>query len=382
MANTVRIKRRVSGAAGAPAGLANAELAFNEIDRTLYYGFGDNGSGFATSVQAIGGGGAFVSLATAQTVTGIKTFEGLITCTSPIPPNDNTDTVATTKWVLTKIGSISSGVTTFNGRSGAVTFLASDVSGALGYTPVNYSLPTASAAVLGGVKIGTGITVSGDGTISANVTGGGVTSFNTRTGAITLLSTDITPITDPLYLNSNTANSTFLKLTGGTVSGELVVGGNLTVNGTTTSINAINVDVTDKNITLGKVVMPTDATATGGGITLLGTTNKTFMWEATPAAWISSEHIDLIPTKAYYVGGAIVLSATGLGDGVINSNLTKVGTITTGVWNGTTVDVAHGGTGVTTITGLVKGNGVSAFTAALAGTDYLSPSSIIDGGTF
>lgn len=39
-----------------------------------------------------------------------------------------------------------------------------------------------------------------------------------------------------------------------------------------------------------------------------------------------------------------------------------------------TLPVANGGTGATTLTGLVKGNGVSAFTAASAGTDYLAPS--------
>ena len=43
-----------------------------------------------------------------------------------------------------------------------------------------------------------------------------------------------------------------------------------------------------------------------------------------------------------------------------------------------TIDVANGGTGVGTITGLVKGNGTSAFTAATAGTDYLVFSEITD----
>lgn len=43
---------------------------------------------------------------------------------------------------------------------------------------------------------------------------------------------------------------------------------------------------------------------------------------------------------------------------------------------GTTVTVAQGGTGATTLTGLVKGNGTGAFTAASAGTDYLAPSAI------
>ncbi len=64
MSNTLRIKRRsAGGAAGAPASLANAELAYNEQDNTLYYGFGTVGAGgSATSVIPIGGPGAFVGL--------------------------------------------------------------------------------------------------------------------------------------------------------------------------------------------------------------------------------------------------------------------------------------------------------------------------------
>lgn len=41
-----------------------------------------------------------------------------------------------------------------------------------------------------------------------------------------------------------------------------------------------------------------------------------------------------------------------------------------------TIPVANGGTGATTLTGLVKGNGTGAFTAAVAGTDYLEPAAI------
>jgi hypothetical protein len=37
------------------------------------------------------------------------------------------------------------------------------------------------------------------------------------------------------------------------------------------------------------------------------------------------------------------------------------------------VQVANGGTGATTLTGVLKGNGTSAFTAATAGTDYVAP---------
>ena len=62
MANTIRIKKRAaSGADGAPSSLASSELAFNESDLKLYYGFGDNGSAQATSIITIGGAGAFIS---------------------------------------------------------------------------------------------------------------------------------------------------------------------------------------------------------------------------------------------------------------------------------------------------------------------------------
>lgn len=64
MSNLIRIKRRaVGGAAGAPASLANAELAYNEQDDVLYYGFGTGGAnGTATAVKPIAGSGYVVSL--------------------------------------------------------------------------------------------------------------------------------------------------------------------------------------------------------------------------------------------------------------------------------------------------------------------------------
>lgn len=61
----------------------------------------------------------------------------------------------------------------------------------------------------------------------------------------------------------------------------LSVSGNLIVNGETTSLDTSTLQVEDKNIELGKVETPTDATAEGGGITLLGATNKTITWGST-----------------------------------------------------------------------------------------------------
>ena len=62
MSNTIRIKKRsASGSAGAPSSLSPSEVAFNENDLKLYYGFGDDGNTppAASSIIAIGGAGAF-----------------------------------------------------------------------------------------------------------------------------------------------------------------------------------------------------------------------------------------------------------------------------------------------------------------------------------
>lgn len=53
------------------------------------------------------------------------------------------------------------------------------------------------------------------------------------------------------------------------------------------------------------------------------------------------------------------------------ASITTLGTITTGVWNGTTIAVANGGTGATSMTAnaLPKGNGTSAYTASNVSDD-------------
>ncbi len=79
MSNTIRIKRRASGATGAPAVLQNSELAFNEVDHVLWYGKGTGGAnGTASSIIAIGGDGAYLNLSGTQTISGAKTFTGTV----------------------------------------------------------------------------------------------------------------------------------------------------------------------------------------------------------------------------------------------------------------------------------------------------------------
>ena len=59
-----------------------------------------------------------------------------------------------------------------------------------------------------------------------------------------------------------------------------------------------------------------------------------------------------------------------------NGNLKQVaGTVNLASQVTGTLPVGNGGTGATTLTGVLKGNGTSAFTAATAGTDYLAPPS-------
>jgi len=82
-----------------------------------------------------------------------------------------------------------------------------------------------------------------------------------------------------------------------TVTNNLVVNGDLTVQGDTITMNTGTIFVEDKNIELGKVTSPTDATADGGGITLKGSTDKTITWLNADDAWHYNQHIILDGTN-------------------------------------------------------------------------------------
>jgi hypothetical protein len=86
----------------------------------------------------------------------------------------------------------------------------------------------------------------------------------------------------------------------------LVLSGDLTVNGTTTTINSTEITVDDKNLTLGSVASPTDAGADGGGITLKGATDKTLNWVDATDAWTSSENFNLASGKTYLANGTAI----------------------------------------------------------------------------
>jgi len=152
--------------------------------------------------------------------------------------------------------------------------------------------------------------------------------------------------------NSNTKFSS----SGGTVSGDVTITGNVVVSGMTTTINVDTVTVKDKNIVLANVASPTDVTADGAGLTIKGTTDKTWNWVDSNDSWTSSENLNLLSGKTYKINGTDVLTGSALGSGITSSSLTSVGTLSSLSVSGTTslANVSYtgtltGGTGILNI---------------------------------
>jgi len=136
-------------------------------------------------------------------------------------------------------------------------------------------------------------------TLSANPTADRSIVFPDNSGTVSL--------TSDLNAYATLSGATFT----GAVSGvDLTLSGNLTVNGTTTNINTVNLTVEDKNVVLGDTTSPSDASADNGGISLKGTTNKELSWVNATGSWTSSENFDLADGKDYKINGTTVLTST------------------------------------------------------------------------
>ena len=188
-----------------------------------------------------------------------------------------------------------------------------------------------------------------------NAVGTGL-SYNDSTGAISVDTTAIqakvanVDDTEIGYLNGvtsgiqtqidNKASLSGATFTGAVSGTSLTLSGDLTVNGTTTTLNSTTISVDDKNIELGSVATPSDATADGGGITLKGTTDKTFNWVDATDSWTSSEHVNLASGKSLYLNGTLLKDAAEtltnktLTSPVISS-ITNTGTLTLPTTTGT-----------------------------------------------
>jgi hypothetical protein len=442
MANTVRIKRRLAGgSAGAPSSLQNAELAFNEQDSVLYYGVGTGGAGgSATSILAIGGPGSMATLSTAQTISGNKTFTGSVDLTGSTATastqltSDSSTKLATTAYVkgqnyITGNQSISvSGDASGSGTTSITLTLAA--AGTAG----TYTKVTTDSK--GRVTSGTTLSASDIPTLTASK----VSDFDTqvRTSRIDQLAAagadvshggfKITNVADPVnpqdvatrnYVDATAqgldvkgsvvaATTANITLSGAqTIDGISLVAGDrcLVKNQSTASQNGIYVVSAsawarsdDFNLwseapgAFAFVEQGTTQSDTGWVCTAdkggtLGTTAVTFAQFSGAGTYVAGNGLSLTGSSFSAVGTSnrITVGAGGIdiaGTYVGQNTITTLGTITTGVWNGNTLAVAYGGSGATTLTGVLKGNGTSAFTAAVDGTDYLSPNATIDGGTF
>ena len=179
-----------------------------------------------------------------------------------------------------------------------------------------------NVSVAGVSTFASGVTITG--ALDAN---GGASIDNVQVG-----------VTNDNEIDTSSGNLV-IDSAGGTVTVDdnLTVSGNLTVNGTTTTINSTTVAIDDKNFQVATGAAD-DAAANGAGITVdSGDGDKTFNFEATGDNWGASENLNLASGKVYKINNSSILSATTLGSSVVNSSLTTLGTITTGVWQGTAI---------------------------------------------
>lgn len=76
-------------------------------------------------------------------------------------------------------------------------------------------------------------------------------------------------------------------------TGDATIGGNLTVSGATTTVNTTTLIVQDKNIEIANSASPTDALADGAGITVKGSSDKTFTWANATKSFTVNQGLDI-----------------------------------------------------------------------------------------
>jgi hypothetical protein len=285
-----------------------------------------NGSGWVT--LSVGGSGTWqpydADLAAIAALTGTAGF---------LKTNGSGTWSVDTATYLTS----STGVTTVNGASGAI---------------INVALTTGT---LGQFAATTSSQLAG---VISDETGSGALVFGTSPAITTSLTTGSSSF-DLINTTATTINfggaATTLNI--GNSSGTVTIAGNLTVEGTTTTVNSTTITVDDKNLELGSTASPTDAGADGGGITLKGTTDKTWNWVDATDSWTSSEHINLASGKVLKIAGTEVLSVSQYtGNANTATTATNVtggaaGSIVYQTGSGTTSTLALGTTGYQLLAG-------------------------------
>ena len=121
------------------------------------------------------------------------------------------------------------------------------------------------------------------------------------------------------------------------ISTDLGTVASLTTTDKTSLVNAAN----ELKTNVGTMSLATAATNLTDAVNELKNSSITFAGTKT-----FSSSVNLTAGNSIVIDGATVLSKTSLGSGVVGSSLTSVGTIGTGVWQGTIIDSTYGGTGV------------------------------------
>ena len=169
---TIRLKKRASsGSAGAPSSLAPSEVAFNEADKVLYYGYGDAGDGTSSSIISVAGEGAVMHLGNVnQTAAGNKTFSGNLTVGGNLTVNGTTSTLNTTNSVvkdkLIELGNGTSGSP--SGDAGIVIERGSSSNAFIGWDESSDKFTVGTGTFTGASTGDLSIT---KGTLDANLTG-------------------------------------------------------------------------------------------------------------------------------------------------------------------------------------------------------------------
>lgn len=115
-------------------------------------------------------------------------------------------------------------------------------------------------------------------------------------------------------------------------NGDVIIEGNLTVKGSNTALEVVNLRVQDKQIELGindDSSLLTDAQADEGGIILKSSgLDKELIWKNSTNSWTSSVNIDVADGLGYKINGTDVLTINELHSSVTTaSGLTSVGTL-------------------------------------------------------
>ena len=192
------------------------------------------------------------------------------------------------------------------------------------------------------------------------------------TGAINTGTLSSTSITAPTYASTPIA----LTYSGSNINWNPAQGLNAAI--TLTQNSGLNFTAAPPVGSYGTVVLTQDATGSRTITlpTIAGATNKVLGSTSTSTVALSTVANSKDILNFYFDGTSCYWN---IGQGYGAAATTGTTNLATSV-NGT-LAVANGGTGANSLTGLVKGNGSSALTAAVAGIDYQAPLTLTTSGT-